>query len=305
MATMSVSFTATGNGGAIAIKRGEKFTYEVSGTFVGTWVLESSESLGSWTQVATGTAAGSGTVEVASAGSGELHYRFRCSAFTSGTIVTEIQEVANVFSDVVDTSGNQVFEVNEDAAVFHKSAQTEVTGLGSVPAAVSSTCSVIHYGCGPYIKSVFTLESLPVTVTSVTTGNAVGGTQIFDFPAGYIRHFGSTADLSIAVTDEDDYTDGTPEGDVGLGTVAPANADALGTDATDDDFATATAFTLSAHAGAVDLPPEAAANFDGTSTAKNLFLNALVDAADFDNDAADDMLFSGTITVCWMNLGDY
>lgn len=279
MASISANFSATGNGTPLAVKRGETLDYVVNGTFSGTWVLEKSEDNVNYSQVATGTSTSSGSITV-DGNSQHVQYRFRCSAYTSGTIETGLLD-------------------GEDLAL------EPLANLGSVPSAVQGTCEVKHYGSGPYVKSVFTLLSMPVTVTSVTTGNGVGGTQFFDFPEGYIRHLGTTASLSIAVTDTDDYTDGTPEGDVGIGTVAPANADALGTDATDDDFGTATAFTLSSHAGSVSIPPEAAANFDGTSTAVNLFLNALVDAADIDDDATDDMLFSGTITVHWLNLGDY
>lgn len=305
--TITSSLSAVGNGSVILLRRGEEFSYDVSGTFVGTWILERAEkSADNWTQVATGTSTSSGTVVVdVGTYSNHIRYRFRCSAYTSGTIVCEIDPDPRKLAEYDDDAGSDVFEINEDGAVFHKDGQNESDNMGTVPSAVASTCSVIHYGAGSVIKSVFTLDSFPVTVTSVTTGNGVGGTQFFDFPEGYIRHFGTTADLSIAVTDQDDYTDGTPEGDVGIGTVAPANADALGTDATDDDFGTATAFTMSSYAATVDIPPEAAANFDGTSTAKNLFLNALVDAADIDDDASDNLLFTGTITVHWANLGDY
>ena len=74
------------------------------------------------------------------------------------------------------------------------------------------------------------------------------------------------ADLSLAVASakQADFTDATPEGDAGIGSVAPENADALGTDATDDDFATATAFTMSAFAATVDCPSEASLQFEVT-----------------------------------------
>lgn len=305
--TISSSLGAVGNGSIMLIKRGSEFAYDVSGTFVGTWILEvGAKNADSWVQVATGTSSGSGSITV-SVGTENNHvrYRFRCSAYTSGSIVTEMNPVGEEILLYEDQEGNKILEVNEDGATFHKDSICEKSTLGSVPSAVSSTCTVVHYGAGPFIKSVFTLDSMVVNVATITTGNGVGGTQIFDFPEGHIRNFGCTADLSIAVTTEGDYTDATPQGDVGVGTLAPANADALGTDATDDSWATATAFTMSSYAATVDLPPEAAANYDGSSTAINLFLNAFVDAADMDDGIDDDMLFSGTITVHWSNLGDY
>lgn len=171
-----------------------------------------------------------------------------------------------------------------------------------------STVTEQTYGTPAMYKTVITLTNTPVSVVSVTTGNGVGGTKIYDFPAGYIRNHGCVANLaiSIATANQADFTDATPEGDIGIGTVAPANADALGTDATDDDFATATAFTMSAYAdSSVTLPPESAANFDGTSTAKDLYVNVLVDAADIDDGATSEVLISGTVTVLWSLIGDY
>ena len=306
MSTMTASFTAVGNGKSIVVENGETFSYVVTGTFVGTWVLQRSEDLTSWFSVATGTSTQTKTIlQAPNTSARHLFYRFRCSVYTSGTISASLSNIGAEIETEVDSDGTKIVELNEDALVFHKDSQCESSGMGSVPTAVSSTCEVIHYGCGPFIKSVFTLTSFPVTVTTVTTGNGVGGTKFFDFPEGYIRHFGTTASLAIAVTDQGDYTDATPEGDVGIGTVAPANADSLGTDATDDDFGTAAAFTMDTYAATVTIAPESAANFDGTSTAKDLYLNALVDAADMDDDASDNLLFTGTITVCWMNLGDY
>ena len=181
-------------------------------------------------------------------------------------------------------------------------------GLDSRGDKNGSTVTVKEYGDSALIKTVITLSSTPVTVTSVTTGNGVGGTKIYDFPEGYIQNHGCLADLSItiATADQADFTDGTPEGDIGIGTVAPANADALGTDATDDDFATATAFTMSSYTdSSVTCPPEASANFDGTSTAKDLYVNVLVDAADIDDGTASTVYISGTVTVLWSLLGDY
>ena len=181
------------------------------------------------------------------------------------------------------------------------------TAAGSVPSAVSGPVTVEEMGTDAMRRTRFTLTDLPISVVSVTTGNGVGGTQIYDFPEGYIQRMGCVANLSvsIATASQADFTDATPEGDMGVGTVAPANADALGTDATDDDFATATAFVMSAYAdSAVDLPSEAAALVDGSATAVNLFVNFLVDAADIDDDATTEVLVSGTIDVVWSLIGD-
>lgn len=165
-----------------------------------------------------------------------------------------------------------------------------------------------EYGDAAMHRTVLTLTDFPVDITSVTTGNGVGGAIIYQMAQGYIRLRGATAKLSlrIATADQADFTDATPEGDLGIGTVAPANADALGTDATDDDICTATAFTCSSYADtSINLPPEADLAKDGTSSAIAVYLNALVDAADIDDDVTTQILISGTVTLLWQNLGDF
>ncbi len=155
-------------------------------------------------------------------------------------------------------------------------------------------------------KTVLTFTDLLVSVVSVTTGNGVGGTKVYTFPAGRILHLGAMADLSMGVETQADFTNGTPEGDVGVGTLAPANADALGTDSTDDDFATAVAFVMASYIdSSIQCPSEAVQQKDGTSTAIPMFVNVLVDAADIDDDATTNVKISGTITFFWINLGDF
>lgn len=169
-----------------------------------------------------------------------------------------------------------------------------------------ATVSVVEEGDGINHKTVFTLTATPLEVISVTTGNGVGGIKIYDMPEGYIKITGCTADISLGVTTQADYTDSTPEGQLAVGTLAPANADALGTDATDDNIATATDFTMTAFVDAsVNLPPEADLLFDGTATAMDVIVNGLVDAADIDDDTTTNLEVTGTITLTWVNLGDF
>jgi hypothetical protein len=178
-------------------------------------------------------------------------------------------------------------------------------GVGTKPAVTGLTVS--EEGFGAVKKTVLRLNDVPVPVISVTTGNGVGGVKIYDFPGGDIVLLGCIAQLSnrIVAAEQADFTDATPEGDVGIGTVAPANADALGTDATDDNFGTAAPFTMSAYADAsIPINSEAIQVFDGKTTPIDLYLNQLVDAADIDDGATSEILYSGVITVHWLNRGD-
>lgn len=181
-------------------------------------------------------------------------------------------------------------------------------GSSGVGSANGATVVASERGAGGFQHTVLTLTNTPLAVVSVTTGNGVGGFKLYTFPAGRIAFWGAMGELSlsIAAAKQGDFTDGTPEGDIGLGTLLPANADALGTDATDDNLATAIAFTMSSFAvSSVNLISEASGQqFDGTSTAEDVNLTILVDAADIDDDATTEILATGTINLFWTNLGD-
>ena len=161
---------------------------------------------------------------------------------------------------------------------------------------------------GNFHSTEFTLVNAPLAVVSVTTGAGVGGLKIYDFPEAYINVLGTTASLSLSVAtaNQADFTDNAPEGDLGIGTVLPADADALGTDATDDDICTAAAFTMAAwtDASIVNPPDAATLLLNGSATAKDVNVTILVDAADIDDGVTSEILCSGTIKMTWLNLGD-
>ncbi len=99
MATLvtSKSFTATGNGPHGIGGHLDLLTYAVSGTFVGTVILEKSSNGGlTWQQLVTVTGSASVTFLVESPDRADVWFRFRCSAYTSGTIVTTITVVPAV-----------------------------------------------------------------------------------------------------------------------------------------------------------------------------------------------------------------
>lgn len=302
MATVTKTFSAVGVSDTLKVRKGDHFDYDLTGSFTATLILEKSKDQQGWEPVVDNlTAAASDRVQAAFKDADSVYYRFRCYAYTSGSPVITMSDVVTTHEEKLDAEDEVVYKIDDEGFKFVKPAVTS-SGVGAV---AGSGATVVEYGNGVIHKSVITLDSLQVDVTSVTTGAGVGGTKIYDFPEGYIHVLGCTADLSIAVLTEADFTDGTPEGDVGIGTVAPANADALGTDATDDDIATATPFTMSAYAATVDLPPDGSVFLDGTSTAKDVYLNAYVDAADIDDDTTGELLFSGTVTIVWVNCGDY
>lgn len=88
------SFTAVGSAAPILVKDGDTGTYSVSGTFVGTVVIEKSEDGGTtWVpkRTITGTVTASNFTGSSTSGSGTSLHRFTCTAYTSGTIVTDMK----------------------------------------------------------------------------------------------------------------------------------------------------------------------------------------------------------------------
>lgn len=280
MQSVTKQFTATGASSEVLVKKGESMLYRVdlSADWNGTLVLRKTTNGGiTYTTVATITADKTGSVIKETE---DANYSFYCSAFTAGT--------ADITLADLEATG------------------TAREGAGVVP--LSTVTAEEAFDGVALRKTTLRLASVPVSVVSVTTGAGVGGTKIYDFPAGRLLMFGCMADLSLQIAEADQaaFTDATPEGDVGIGTVAPANADAFGTDATDDDFATGAAFVMDAYADAsVQCPSENSLQKDGTSTAIDMYLNMLVDAADIDNDVTTTVYVSGLVTFYWINLGDF
>lgn len=168
-----------------------------------------------------------------------------------------------------------------------------------------SAVAVKEYGAGPFHFTKLTLTSLEIALTDEAGTVAHGGVKIYDFPAGAILILGAVADLDVtkdAAGVNDDW-----DGDFGLGTVVASNNATLS--ATEDDIIPSTA-TPQAAAGATTANGQSTASevtvLDGTGTAKDAFLNFLVDDADHDvGSTATNLVVSGTITIAWVLLGDY
>ncbi len=274
MRSNTITFSATGRGPGMVIKKDQTLLYKVDlASFVGTLILRRTQNGGAlWETAATITADSNGTAITLTA---QWTYEFFCSAFTSGTAACTLFNMDEEIVGVLDPGvpNGSTVTANERGGVVH--------------------------------QTILTLASTPLSIVSVTTGAGVGGIKVYDFPQGRILLLGCMADLALGIETEADFTDATPEGDIAVGSVAPADADGLGTDPTDDDMSTATAFTMAAYDALVSIPSEASLQFDGVTTAIDMLVNALVDAADIDDDTTTNLLVSGSIIFHWINLGDF
>lgn len=280
MDTITKTYSAVGVTQEMHIKKGESLLYrfDALASWDGTVVLRRTNDGGqTYEVVSTFTTTDNNGATVADEVN-DWNYSFRCTVFTAGT-----------------------------AAVTLSNLSTNLLSIRSTGSPNGTTVTAEEQGDGILHRTILRLTSTPVTVISVTTGAGVGGTKLYDFPQGRLSILGVMSDVSVVIAagDQADFTDATPAGDAGIGTVAPANADALGTDATDDDFATATALTMAAYSTNVQCPSEAALHMDGTSTAKDMYVNLLIDAGDIDDGVTTTVYASGYVIITWMNLGDF
>lgn len=100
--TLSGSFTAVGASALMYVRPNESLDFAVSGTFVATMLLQSTQNGGQvWDTERTITAPSSGRIEK----SPGRQYRIICRDYTSGTVVWSISQVNDVISESRDASG--------------------------------------------------------------------------------------------------------------------------------------------------------------------------------------------------------
>lgn len=181
-------------------------------------------------------------------------------------------------------------------------AAQQLTAAAAAGAKNGATVTATESGNGTVHQTTLTLAATPVTMRDVEQG---GGVKVYDFPAGRILLLGATSSIAVTTTSA---VAGTLNPSVvcnyGVGSTTQANA-TLAT--TEQDMVQVTAFTSSAN----PTEPSAVANgfgalvaLDGTTTPVDAFLNlAVAGATDIDGDAT--VTVAGTITLTWVNLGDY
>lgn len=194
--------------------------------------------------------------------------------------------------------GSRIVTSNGNFIVTDK--RNPLTDIGAVVGGIGVTAK--HVAIGGYIQTTLTLNNVAQTVVN---GTEYQGTKIFDFPETRMWVVGAVATLQQKTTSTLASTlNASSTGAIGLGT-ATASATTLATSM--QDIIPTTAFTSSATVNvagtAVTAVLAAAAFFDGTGTAKDLYLNtAFATTGDVDGDATQTI--SGTVVITWLNLGD-
>lgn len=167
-----------------------------------------------------------------------------------------------------------------------------------------ATVTAVEYGLGGFLhKTVLTLASTPVSIADSTTG---GGVKIYDFPEGAITVLGGS--FSLAPTTTSTIATTLKSGvtiDMGIGTATAGSGSLTTTEDDIIDSATGpSSTTINVAAAAIKaLRTSAPANFNGTATPIDAYLNVGVPTAtDIDADAT--ITVSGTVTILWLFNGD-
>lgn len=183
-------------------------------------------------------------------------------------------------------------------------APTTSSGVG---AKNGTSVTAVEYGDGVLHKTVLTCTATPVTISDDAGVAQYGGVKIYDLPLGCIFTLGAVASgiLTAGVTGTiiDNW-----DGDVALGTVTATTGATLVSTEADimPSFAVSAGASdklgvVSAMSVATQVTESAATHLDGTATAKDVFLNFVID--DDATHTAGTAAFTGVVTLSWMNMG--
>ena len=192
---------------------------------------------------------------------------------------------------VSDDAGTATLTVDAIAA----SVITPTGAAGAGTAGTGVTATEVAVGSQ---HTTTLVGAISVVLAEGGTGtNGFGGTKIYDFPEGRILVQGVTVkDVTITVDAALDAADG---GDWALGTATAGGTSGLAS--TEVDICPST--SADPITNVTDNALAASAQFDGTTTAKDIYFNHEIDDGDIAAAATNTVTFTATIN--WLNLGDY
>lgn len=207
MSVVSNAFTAIGNGSQILVSHGQTFTYQVTGTFVGTWIIEKSFNGGTnFVQIATGTGVNAAPISVLieSPDRANTLIRARCSAYTSGTMTVALESIETTNSyaypaanstKVGTTAGWVTAAADNIALVTLPASQTASTAVLSIPRLRTGQKIVAFYLVGQ-IESAGGSVSIAADLRKMTAAAA----DVVDASIGANTALVVTADTIMSAT---------------------------------------------------------------------------------------------------------
>lgn len=207
---------------------------------------------------------------------------------------------------IPEPGGDASFVMTEGAQTVNgaKTFGSAIKSAAGVGAIVAGKCTAVEYGDGVVHQTVLTLTLSGANDIDLADGADHGASvTIYDMPAGRILLLGATCDLSAVVNDA---FNASPNDvfNVAVGSVAADDADGLS--GTEVNIIPASALDTVGNT-TLTLPWKSAlaasAQFDGTTSAMAVIVNATV--ADASTTKAVTLAITGTLTLTWINLGDY
>jgi len=233
----------------------------------------------------------------------------KCTNYTDYGLAT-IVESNNISAGIqIRTKDSAVLPIGLEFACTSGSITNDIALSGgqfidseTLGAIVADKCTAVEYQ-GTTQKTVLTFTLTGDNDLDLPDGNHGTGIKVFDMPEGQILILGAT--INAVVVTSDNYNDTANDVFVvSMGTAVGADdATLTGTEvdiipSTELDTVSHTSLTLDWHAAL-----GASAQFDGTGTPKDLYVNAAI--ADASNTDANTYAITGTATITWINLGDY
>lgn len=278
-------------------------------------VVDASKDIGDFrnldcTNLDAGASGTAGTVDVFPTTASKGKLALTCTDQTGDTAVTINAEAMGQATNVgiPDPGGadcDVVLNLGNQTIAGTKTFSADIQTSSGVGAKNGTGVAATEKGDGIIHKTVLTCTAVDVALTDEAGVVAYGSLKVYDMPEGAVRVLGCTSDIDLTKSSAGVNVDW--DGDVGLGTTAADNDATLAT--TEQDLIPTTA-TPQAAAGATTANAQSTSTedevFDGTGTAKDVYINLLVDDADHDvNGTPCNLILNGTITIVWANLGDY
>lgn len=231
---------------------------------------------------------------------------------TSGTAITQPINMGG--SNTQGTYGGQAIFQGDYNVLYAKTNYPGDSVITLYPIAATAgvgakngTTVVATESVGVLHKTILTCTATTITISDDAGVAQYGGVKIYDFPAGLLLTFGAVIDGSLTAGVTGTIIN-TWQGDVALGTAtATTGATLIGTEAdimpsVAIPAATNKVAVCDAVSAATALTESGARWFDGTATAKDCYLNFVID--DDATHTAGTATFTGTVTLHWINLGD-
>ncbi len=156
---------------------------------------------------------------------------------------------AGAFVKLVDRHGSTILGQGQAFPVSDINSSSPPTTSSEVGDKAGATVSVVEQGSAILHRSVLTLTATPITLTDDPGVGQYGTIKLYDFPAGNIVTLGAVIDAELTLN-ETWWVDAS-EGDVGLGTVATADGQALAT-TKQNIIATTAIAAMTAQVGPID-----------------------------------------------------